>query len=94
MPYSSNALYLLILFLTFNCDHNPLILILESNIIFLILIPILDPNPDHLPNITILLQAQLVADPNDCHTFYHCDELSPQKQSCGDLMFNTIKMVS
>merc|ERR1712032_571241 len=37
-------------------------------------------------------QAQLVADPNDCHTFYHCDELSPQKQSCGDLMFNTIRM--
>merc|ERR1711936_891093 len=37
-------------------------------------------------------QAQLVADPDDCHTFYHCDELSPQKQSCGDLMFNNIRM--
>jgi len=37
-------------------------------------------------------QAQLVADPSDCHTFYHCDELSPQKQSCGDLMFNNIRM--
>ena len=39
-------------------------------------------------------QAQLVANPHDCHTFYHCDELTPQKQSCGDLMFNNIRMVS
>ena len=59
----------------------------------LILILILILNPAHLRNMTTL-QAQLVADPNDCHTFYHCDELTPQKQSCGDLMFNTIRMVS
>jgi len=45
-----------------------------------------------ISNLCLDSQAQLVADPNDCHTFYHCDELTPQKQSCGDLMFNTIRM--
>merc|ERR1712130_493915 len=45
-----------------------------------------------ISNLCLDSQAQLVADPNDCHTFYHCDELTPQKQSCGDLIFNTIRM--
>jgi len=38
-----------------------------------------------------LASGGLVADRSDCHSFYHCDELMPQKQSCGDLMFNNLR---
>ena len=41
-----------------------------------------------------LASGGLVADQGDCHSFYHCDELMPQKQSCGDLMFNTLRQVN
>ena len=40
-----------------------------------------------------LASGGLVADRSDCHSFYHCDELMPQKQSCGDLMFNNLRQV-
>ena len=36
----------------------------------------------------------LVGDPDNCHLFYQCDQITgSQARSCGDMMFNTITMV-